>query len=128
MLVTQRPHANGPVSHPHVLALHLLPAQRVLHPLIIQALLVVLAGMTAAALLPGERSRGRLLGASDQIPGLQGLDEVRVPDEGFVFDRQVREDVTAYLLDALEADGQRLQKVMQTATSVCMTFCMLCLI
>ena len=58
-----------------------LPYHGVLHPVSIVALAEVLAGVCAAGLLARLRRQHGAAGVGQQVTQLQGLDEVRVPDE-----------------------------------------------
>lgn len=85
----------------------LLPAESVLHPVLVVTLGVVLTGVSATRLLSGSGSGGGLdtshvsiktdkdrivnLRASEQVPELERLNEIRVPDHAAILDANLGE-------------------------------------
>ena len=67
------------------------PAQRMLHPLRVVAFRIVVMGLRTATLATRLRAHHRRRPVSHEVLQLQRLDEIRIPDQATVADREIRE-------------------------------------
>lgn len=91
LLLIQRSRNHRTIANVHLTLRLLLPRKTVLHPFLVVAVGVVLAGMCTTRLLAVRRRFGGLHGASEEIAKLEGLDEVAVPDHAAVFGANLAE-------------------------------------
>lgn len=81
LILIQRTHDNAPRPHTHLVAQVPLPRNTMPQPPFIVSLWEIVARMRTPTLCTRQRRRARLRSIRQQIPQLERLNQIRVPDE-----------------------------------------------